>query len=111
MSSNNPPIKKQQPANEKEPGKPKGPAEHNPLAEDEGDVRKNEDATGDNIDADLYESMEDDMDRGIGGLNRGLGDLGDMQGETDTDDDFDDESYEEYEDDEIYDDKADDVNY
>jgi hypothetical protein len=106
--SNNPPIKKQQPANEKNPGEPKRPVERNPLAEDDGDIRKNEDATGDNLDADLYESMEDDMERGKGGLNRGLGDLGDMQGDTDSDID---EEYEDYEDGEIYDDKADDVNY
>ena len=56
-------------------------------------------------DEDLFESMEDDMHRGAGGLNRGLGDVGEMQGEdfeNDLYDDADEGLYQEDEGDDDY---------
>lgn len=122
MSTEQHPIKKAQPGNERLDKTNADIARKGKIHQDNPDAKHispDHDPIDDQIDNDLHTSMEEDMDRGAGGLNRGLGEIGEMQGE-DTEDEIsaslDEDLYDsvndedENDDDEIYDDKVQNLN-
>lgn len=123
MSTEHHPIKKAQPGNERLDKTDADIARKGKLHQDNPDAKHitpEHDPIDDQIDKDLHDSMEDDMDRGAGGINRGLGEIGEMQGE-DIEDEIDAEleedlydsvegEEEDEDDDEMYDDKVQNIN-